>query len=192
MPISTLGAAFHAERSNRLNFHRRFFPGAVNVFSLPLRFTPEIIGVEVAFPPEEECVATATAVAAAAAEMGDARFERRKSDLRDASSLRLSVRRQMQKSCKITAALTSSETLQSDLVISHPECPGFNNHQVSKSQHKPRLKICIVGGWKEREVGSWNGAIWGAGDIRDEMGRCCTGEMETRRQTRTTRREGGI
>ena len=134
----------------------------------------------------EERIATSGVAAAPASEMGDARFERRKSDLRDASSLRLSVRRQMQKSCKITAALTSSETLQSDLVISHPECPGFNNHQVSKSQHKPRLKICIVGGWKEREVGSWNGAIWGAGDIRDEMGRCCTGEMETRRQTRTT------
>ena len=85
-----------------MNFHRRFLPGALNVSAPPLRCTPEIIGVEFALR------TGVTAAAVTAEKRGDdARLERRKSDLREGSSLMLSARRQMPRSCKIMSRSTA-------------------------------------------------------------------------------------
>ena len=114
VPISILGAAIHADSSNRLNFHRRFLPGDDDNASLP---NPDPLhGVKNTF--EESPVSDGCACAEAAAVDADTgddttaagggrTSEWRKSDLRDASSLKLREMRQMPKSCKPTE-LTST------------------------------------------------------------------------------------
>ena len=111
MPISILGAAIHADSSNRLNFQRRFLPGDDDIASLP-NLDP-LRGGKNAFEesPFSDGCAEPAAIDADAGDNSTAAvgstFQWRKSDLRDASSLKLREMRQMPKSCKPTE-LTST------------------------------------------------------------------------------------